>query len=157
MLRVVLIAGMVLIAGCDMPRDPEGTFRRVQGGTLRVGVTEHEPWTRWEGGRPSGIEVELLESFAQHLGAQIDWTHDAEGRLLETLQGGSLDVVIAGIKDSTPWSSEVALTQPYLELQGDRYVMAVQQGENRWLLELDRFLQSHRGQALERYRQEWTP
>jgi hypothetical protein len=31
--------------------------------------------------------------------------------------------------------------------------MAVRQGENRWLLELEKFLQEHRGEAMHLYQQ----
>ncbi len=142
---------------CDVPRDPEGAYGRVRSGTMRVGVTANEPWTRFEKGRPAGIEVELLEQFAQQLHARIAWSHDSESQLFQTLQGGGLEVVIGGLTDATPWSNKVGLTQPYLEIQGQKHVMATQQGENRWLLELDRFLQSHRGAARELYRQEVGP
>ena len=59
----------VAAAGCGIPRDPESTLDRVRGGTLRAGITASEPWTTLEGGRPGGVEVALVERFAQELGA----------------------------------------------------------------------------------------
>lgn len=154
LLRWLAWAVVLSVSGCGMPRDPEGTFPRVRGGTLRVGIVANEPWTRLDGGRPGGIEVALLEQFAGQIQARIEWTHDSESQLFKTLEGGSLDVVIGGLTDATPWSKEFALTQPYANIQGEKHVMATQQGENRWLLELDRFLQANRGKAMELYHQE---
>jgi hypothetical protein len=65
--------------------------------------------------------------------------------------------VVGGLKDDTPWSKRLGLTKPFLTLQRDHHVMAVRQGENRWLLELDKFLQSRRGEALQLYRREIEP
>ncbi len=167
-MRWALVLGFMLcLAGCNMPRDPEGSFERIQGGVLRAGITANQPWTSVAGEtstdseppdpepasfQPTGIEVELLQQFAREIDARIEWTHGSESELFDGLERGSLDVVIGGLKDDTPWSSKVALTQPYLALQGDKHVMAVRQGENRWLLELDKFLQRHRGEAVRLHR-----
>jgi ABC-type amino acid transport substrate-binding protein len=153
------IIGLIalLFLGCEMPCDPEGTYERVHGGVLRVGISPNGPWTRSAPERPTGIEVELLEQLARRLNARLEWVDGSETELLEKLEGGSLDVVVGGLKKDTPWSKRVGLTQPFLTLQRDHHVMAVRQGENRWLLELDKFLQSHRGAALQLYRREVTP
>jgi ABC-type amino acid transport substrate-binding protein len=136
-----------------MPRDPEGTFDRVQGGTMRVGVSPQAPWTELDGDQPGGIEVALLEKFADQVDAQIEWSTGAESELLRQLKTGGLDIVIGGLEKSTPWSKEVGLTRPYLTIQDEKHVIAVRQGENRWLLELEKFLQEHRGEAMRRYQQ----
>ena len=72
LVAVVLLA--VAVAGCGIPRDPERTLARVRGGTLRAGITASEPWTTLEGGRPGGVEVELVERFADELGATVGFT-----------------------------------------------------------------------------------
>jgi ABC-type amino acid transport substrate-binding protein len=126
--------------GCGLPRDPEGAWERIRGGEMRVGVSEHPPWTRWEDGEPSGIEVQLLRDLGNRLDARIQWRRGAESELVEALERGELDVVIGGVKDSTPWSSHAAATRPYVTFEGEDYVLLVPHGENRWLLELDRFL-----------------
>lgn len=135
-------AMLATTAGCGMPHDPEETYRRVLGATMRVGVCEHPPWTVLEEGKLSGIEIDLIRGFARQLDADIHWQRGAEGPLVEALEQGKLDVVIGGFKDSTPWSSHAGSTQPYLEAGGEKYVMLVRQGENRWLLELDKYLQT---------------
>ena len=140
-----MILGLLALIGCDLPHDPEGTYQRVRGGMLRVGITEHPPWTDWRDSTPTGIEVELVQQFADRLDAEIEWTRSSESELLRALHRRELDLVVGGLTASTPWSDQVGLTRPYLTLADAEHVMAVPQGENRWLLELDRFLQSQRG------------
>jgi polar amino acid transport system substrate-binding protein len=140
---VVLVLLVTAAAtGCGLPRDPEGTLERVRGGTMRVGVVVHEPFTRVVDGTPSGTEVELVQEFAGTLGAQVEWTPGTEAELMEALGKRELDLVIGGISAKTPYGSHVALSRPYLrarltvgappgqtppkELEGER--VAVEQG-----------------------------
>jgi polar amino acid transport system substrate-binding protein len=111
---IATIAGLaLLLAGCALPRDPEGTLERVRGGTLRVGITAAEPWTRVEGRRPAGVEVELVRGFARGLRAEIEWAQGSETELVEALAERELDLLVGGLARDTPWSKEVALTRPY--------------------------------------------
>jgi polar amino acid transport system substrate-binding protein len=111
---VALALALVLVlGGCAVPRDPEGTLERVQGGTLRVGVTATEPWVRLEGGRPRGVEVALVEGFARELRARVEWFEGSESELIAALGERQLDLVVGGLTADTPWSKEAALTRPY--------------------------------------------
>jgi hypothetical protein len=57
-----VLLSTVLLIGCDaLPRDSAGALNRVRGGELRVGVADHPPWVRFEGGRVAGLEPELIE------------------------------------------------------------------------------------------------
>jgi polar amino acid transport system substrate-binding protein len=103
----------VVLAGCGVPRDPEGTLDRVRGGTLRVGVSQSEPWTRLGGGRPSGVEVRLVERFAAELGATVRWVDGSEADLVAALEVRELDLVIGGLTAETPWQRKAAITRSY--------------------------------------------
>jgi polar amino acid transport system substrate-binding protein len=131
---------LLIIGGCGMPRDCAGTYERVQGDTLHVGISENPPWTSFDDSHADGIEVELIESFADQLNAEVVWTCDSESDLFELLERGELDVVIGGLRKSTPWKHRVSLTKPVQRSDGQEHVVAVRQGENRLLLELDRFM-----------------
>lgn len=61
----------LVLAGCSLPRDPEGTLQRATGGTIRAGVTAREPWARLEGEAPAGVEVDLVEGFAREIDAEV--------------------------------------------------------------------------------------
>jgi polar amino acid transport system substrate-binding protein len=108
----------VLLAACQYPRDPEGTLDRVRDGTLRVGISESEPWvTVPEGRPPGGVEVRLIEEFAATLGAEVEWVGGSESELMQALEGRQLDVVIAGLTRRSVWMHSAALTRPYLTTQ----------------------------------------
>jgi ABC-type amino acid transport substrate-binding protein len=113
-LLALLLALAALLAGCQFPRDVGDTLDEVRGGTLRVGVTEAEPWVSLQSAEPSGVEVALVREFASRLDARVDYTQGSEEQLVEALHRRDLDVVIGGITDRTRWKKEVAMTKPYL-------------------------------------------
>jgi polar amino acid transport system substrate-binding protein len=110
---VVAALTALVAAGCGVPRDPESTLDRVRGGVLRVGVTASEPWTTLEGGRPGGVEVELVERFAGELGARVEWVDGSEADLIGALEMRELDLVVGGLTADTPWQAKAAITRSY--------------------------------------------
>jgi extracellular solute-binding protein (family 3) len=141
-IAAIAVLALLSAAGCRIPEDPDGTLDRVEGGTLRVGAVETDPWvTDVRGGEPSGgIEVELVRGFARDLGASIEWTKGSEEELVQASKDGDLDLLIGGITAKTRWKHDVALTRPYVELGDDKHVMAVTMGENAFLVRLERWL-----------------
>jgi polar amino acid transport system substrate-binding protein len=119
-----LVAGVVL-AGCQIPQDPYDTLERVRGGTLRVGVSQHDPWVKLDSPEPGGVEPELLRRFAAGLDARIQWTEGSEAELIDALRERQLDVVVAGLHAKLEWKKEVAFTQRYYV---DQAVIAVPPG-----------------------------
>jgi polar amino acid transport system substrate-binding protein len=111
------IAALVLGACASTPVDPEGTLDRVEGGTMRVGITENDPWTVLSGAEPSGVEVEIVKRLADQLRAEIAWFEGSEEELFGALKLGSLDLVVGGLGAKNPYAAEVALTHPYLTTQ----------------------------------------
>ena len=112
----LLLAG-VFLAGCQYPRDPEGTLDRVEGGTLRVGVIEDPPWVKLGGEEPEGVEPELVREFAAELDAEIEWVEGTESDLAFALRGFQLDLIIGGLTRDWPYGREVALTRPYVDTE----------------------------------------
>ncbi|HEX5980905.1 MAG TPA: hypothetical protein VFY52_07450 [Thermoleophilaceae bacterium] len=81
---VVLLLVAVAATGCQYPRDPDDTLNRVDGGVMRVGVTEADPWVLLEDDRPvGGAEVELARRFARDVGARIEWVQGSEEELVD--------------------------------------------------------------------------
>jgi polar amino acid transport system substrate-binding protein len=154
--RVALTTVVVALAagGCQFPRDVEGTLDRVEGGTLRVGVTEHEPFVVLGDGEPTGVEIRLLEDFARRLGATVEYVPGPEEALVEQLTEGELDVVAGGLTKRSPWRKEAAPTRPYATTHGqvadkrttDRHVLLARNGENAFLVRLERYLLDRREQ-----------
>lgn len=128
-LLIFLFALVVLVsASCDFPRDPRGTLDRVQNGTMRVGIVDHDPWTRMQEGRTYGVEVELLKDFAEELGAEASFVPGTTPELLEAAKQGEVDVLIGGFTSSSPGVSEgkeAGITSPYLVT---RFVVGVPPG-----------------------------
>jgi polar amino acid transport system substrate-binding protein len=119
---VCLVAG----AGCGrLPKDPEGTLDRVQGGAIRVGLVEAPPWVVRTEGEPAGAEVELIRRLAADLGATPQWVWGGEQAHLEALERFELDVVAGGLTDDTPWDKRVGLTDSYFK---ERIVVGVHSG-----------------------------
>jgi hypothetical protein len=47
------------------------------------------------------------------LGSRIEWIRASEGELLTALHHRELDLVIGGLRATSPWKQQVALTRPY--------------------------------------------
>jgi polar amino acid transport system substrate-binding protein len=110
-------AALAVLVACGIPRDPEGTLERVQGGRMRVGITERPPWTVLGDGEATGVEVDLVEGFARSIDAEIDWFDGSEAELLAALEKRELELVIGGFTDDDAWSQMVPFTQPYATIQ----------------------------------------
>ena len=106
-----------LAAGCQYPRDVEGTLDRVSGGEMRVGVSDNEPWVNLDGQEPTGVEPEIVRRFAETIDAEIHWVQGDSEELVEALASGQLDVVIAGITRTSLYKRRVALTRPYVDTE----------------------------------------
>jgi polar amino acid transport system substrate-binding protein len=115
-LVIVLLSAAVAVAACQYPRDPDGTLNRVEGGVMRVGVTEADPWVLLEGDRPvGGAEVELARRFAREVGARIEWVQGSEEELVDAAKEGQVDLIAAGLTNKSRWKKDVAFTRPYVE------------------------------------------
>jgi polar amino acid transport system substrate-binding protein len=111
--RLLPILFLLSLAACDLPRDSDGTLDRVRGGMMRVGVVIDTPWTKDSAGAVGGIEGGMARALAESLGARIEWVRAPEGQLLAALQHRELDLVIGGLRATSPWKQQVALTRPF--------------------------------------------
>lgn len=135
------------VAGCDglprhYPDDPEGTLARVQGGTMRVGVT-HDPPFVVLADEPRGPEADLVRAYARSVGAKVAWNTSGHAVLMRQLEGHRLDAVIGGHAADSPWAQHVSTSRPFRvpDAAGrpvDR-VVALPPGENAWQLRFERF------------------
>ncbi|GGQ49743.1 substrate-binding periplasmic protein [Couchioplanes azureus] len=111
----LLVVVLVLVAGCEWPRDAGNTLADVRDGVLRVGLTESPPWA-WapDQGDPQGAEVWLVQRLAQRLGARIEWYPGSESALMPALKDRVLDLVVGGLDAQSPWTGHASLTRPYV-------------------------------------------
>ena len=114
----LLVVCAVAFAGCQFPKDPEGTLNKVRDrGTMKVGITHADPFVNLENPEPAGVEVALIEEFARHLGVEIEWVEGSESQLAELLEGTEIDVMLAGLERQSPLQQDVALTRPYANVE----------------------------------------
>lgn len=152
LLVTLLAAATMATWSCTaVPRDSHGALDRARGGVLRAGVVAHPPWTVVDDNAVSGIEAQLLESWASHLGARVEWRAGDLDELAEALHRREIDVLAGGLHQNTPYASKLALTQPYTRVedahgQTQHLVLAVTPGESALLFNLDRFVAA-RGSA----------
>jgi len=144
MTRCTSILLLLVLAACGLPRDSDGTLDRVRGGTMRVGVVIDTPWTKDSAGVIGGVEGGMARDLAASLGARIEWVRAPEGELLAALQDRELDLVIGGLRASSPWKQQVAFTRPFyvdtLRPRKDEHVLAVAPGENAFLMRVESML-----------------
>ena len=137
----IIICSISLYSCASLPVNSEGTLERARGDELVVGISENKPWTQTSGtGRYSGIEVDLIEGFADTIDADVQWLHAPESVLAEKIKNGQLDLMIGGLSSSSPWSSHMALSRPYHQFDGEEKVMGIRLGENDLMMALERYL-----------------
>ena len=113
---LAILLAAVAVSGCQYPRDPDGTLNRVEGGVMRVGVVETDPWVLLDGEEPEGgAEVVLARRFAGDLGARIEWVQGSEEELVDAAKEGQVDLILAGLTNKSRWKKDVAFTRPYVE------------------------------------------
>lgn len=86
-----------------------------------------------------------MTGYAKHLGATVEWTVDSETALVEQLEEGEVDLVVAGLEADSVWADRAALTRPYVEEKEPDgatvpRVIAAPAGENALLSDLERWL-----------------
>ena len=140
--RRFLVVCALFFTACDpYPKDPRNTLEKIEReGVLWAGMSEHQPWTREVDDKAVGVEPALVEELAGELGVEVRWSVMSEAELAEALKHGKIDIAVAGYTKKSPWSKHIGLSRPYVEVGNERHVVAVRQGENRWLLRVERFL-----------------
>lgn len=113
--RAGLLALVLAVGACGLPRDPNGTLDRVRGDTLHVGLSEAPPFVvrAGESDEPLGVEAALVRAFADSLGAAVAWHWGPSTDHAEALSAFELDVGIGGIRAGSSLANEVGATQPY--------------------------------------------
>jgi hypothetical protein len=141
----VLIAFLVaaMLAGCDLPRDPEETLGTVQGQDLRVGVLKF--------GENAEKDRPIVERLATSLGSKLVYVEGDAHALFEDLKRGHLHLVIGGVPESTPFAKELGLSKPVGPLHGAHEevgrVIAVRPGENAFLLRVNQAIEAAKAEG----------
>src|SRR3954454_60453 len=90
-------------------------------GVLRVGMAEYSPWmTLAPGGKPTGLEVDIVERLAGDLGVRLQVATPFDA-LIDRLAARDVDMVASNLSITPERALKVAFSEPY----GDSEVRAV--------------------------------
>lgn len=144
----VAAALALVLAGCGIPADPDGSLDRITGGVLRAGASPSGELVIVDGDEVSGVLPEVVEDFAAARHARVEWTVDSEEDLVDDLASGRLDVVVGGMTAQTPWAEQVSVTRAYPDFPGANgadVVLLLPMGENGLQAAIERFLDEELG------------
>jgi polar amino acid transport system substrate-binding protein len=143
---LLLLLLLAALTACGLPKDPDDTLERIEGGVMRVGVAYHAPWTVDSAGTPAGVEPALVRALARELKAEVSWVPGGESVLMPRLHERKLDLVIAGLDAKTAWAKKIGMTAPYYTVrypEKREMIWAVATGENAWQMRVERFLRAN--------------
>ncbi|HKY83153.1 MAG TPA: hypothetical protein VJM09_16980 [Sphingobium sp.] len=139
---LLAVLSCLLATGCEaLPRDPEGTLNRIESSrTFKVGAIG-----------PAQAAAPLIAALEQRTGARAAIRPMTAEPALQALDDGRIDLVIGPFLRDSPWSTDVAFGPP-LAVAGSRdhpieYKAAVRNGENRWLMTVERASRAASAQA----------
>lgn len=113
---LLTLSGWVSACG-QYPKDMRGTLKKVEHGTIVVGVTENPPYVIYQDGKLSGTDIELVQAFAKDLNANVEWVNGPESTVMTLLKEGQIDVAAGGFNQRSIWKKEVYFVRPYDTLQ----------------------------------------
>lgn len=128
---------LFLFFACDdFPRDSADSFEEAKKSGLHVGVAINPPFTEFEKGNFTGIEVELIKQFARENNLKLKFVQASESQLIKKLEKHQLHLLIGGIDKKTLWSKKAGLSKSY----DKKHVILIAKGENQLLYALEGFL-----------------
>ncbi|MFL5334313.1 MAG: transporter substrate-binding domain-containing protein [Geminicoccaceae bacterium] len=85
-------------------------------GVLRVGMAEYAPWmTLALGGKPTGLEVEIVERLAGDLGVRLQVVVTPFDALVDRVAARDVDMVASNLSITPERALKVAFSEPYGE------------------------------------------
>jgi hypothetical protein len=137
-MKYLTLLTLLALAGCDYPRDIEGTLDHVRAErVIRVGVIAGA-----DEDRDKARIAAYLARVGRAAGAVPNVTRGAAEPLFARLDQGDLDLVIGELAQDSPWKTDVMMVEPIAERQEGKARIALspiaRNGENRWIMLLER-------------------
>ncbi len=102
-------------AGTDVAKDAAENTDTASGGILRMGTNAAFPPYEYtdENNEVAGIDADIAKAVADKLGMELQITDMAFDSLIPAVQGGSIDIVLAGMTVTPERQEAVAFTDSY--------------------------------------------
>ncbi|PKF57557.1 membrane-bound lytic murein transglycosylase MltF [Alteromonadales bacterium alter-6D02] len=112
-----MMASLVFLASCTPPPKPSDTTQIKQRDTLVIG-TLYSPELSSDSQHSSyGMEFELAQSFAQHLGVNLKIVANADlNTLFEKLDNNKIDILATGLTVTEPRLAKMRFGPPYYQV-----------------------------------------
>ena len=132
-MKIIPLLLLLISSGCDFPKDAEDSWENATNNYLKVGVSVNPPYTISEKDSISGIEIDLLQNFADKKNLEIRFIEGSESELIKKLENYQLHVLAGGFEKKTLWKDKAGTTVPY----DNKHVLLITKGENKLLQQLE--------------------
>jgi len=136
-IKFLLIFIFSVISSCNIPKDPENSWEKIQRDGLKVGVVINSPYAFQKESLFTGSEVKLLKKFAKENNLKIKFITENETYLVRKLENYEIDILIGGFTKKTIWTKKVGKSTPYDE---EAHVFLIPKGENKLLHVIESFI-----------------
>lgn len=135
-LSTLAICIVLACAGCDYPRDADGTTNRVRSSaTIHVGLAAFAP-------PDTQLARRFLAAMERASGANAQIERASAEALLARLEAGEIDLVLGEFAEDSPWIDDATLIEPLTRrIVGGRVVglaPITRNGENQWISLVER-------------------
>ncbi len=128
---------LMAFTACDLPKDPDDSWREAKETGLQVGVVVDTPFVVKQNGEWAGEEIQLIEKFAADHGLKVQYHERSESEIVHQLERSELHVAAGGFHSDTEWKKKVGATRPFPPMD---HVFLVAAGENHTLVKLEEWL-----------------
>lgn len=107
---------VALVAAAMVSGQP-GARSATENAPLRIGVTPNSPPMVFkEGGRLTGLEIDLAGALAKDLGRPVQFVELKWEDQIETLLGGKIDIIMSSMSITRARQYRIAFSEPYLRV-----------------------------------------
>lgn len=135
-LYIFLILLVIAVSCNDYPRDTKNSFEEAKAKGLKVGMVENPPFIEFQNNSISGIEIRIIEEFAEKHNLNIRYIRGTETELINQLENYELHILAGGFDRKTVWSAKAGRTASY----DQKHVLLIPKGENRLLHKLEQHI-----------------
>lgn len=111
-----LILGMLALGGCSDPHASapvEPSVQTISPGVLTVGVTDTPPFSSYNNGNPTGVDITIVEALAEEHGLKLKYVPTDFASSAVALKQNSIDVATGGWYATKARVGVLGLSKPH--------------------------------------------